>query len=161
MATPLRLKSERVGKVELTGESPYLSVLVDTGVFHLNHEYDYSLPAKFSLDVGDWVSVPFNGRNCLGLITKRSPKTSVAKVQPINRGAKGPKIPVDHLKFYRAVANRWAKNCGNCSVSQTEIETFLQTDKGDYLARISNLSGFILTSEGTWLLQQNGFQIIL
>lgn len=60
-----------------------------------------------------------------------------------------------------AVANRWAKNCGSCSVSQTEIETFLQTDKGDYLAQISNLSGFILTSEGTWLLQQNGFQIIL
>ena len=108
MATPLRLKSERVGKVELTGESPYLSVLVDTGVFHLDHEYDYSLPAKFSLDVGDWVSVPFNGRNCLGLITKRSPKTSVAKVQPVNRGAKGPRISVEHLKFYQAVANRWA-----------------------------------------------------
>ena len=108
MATPLKLKSERVGKVELTDENPFLSVLVDTGVYHLDHEYDYSLPAKFNLDVGDWVSVPFNGRNCLGLVTKRSSKTSVAKVQPINRGAKGPKISVDQLKFYRAVANRWA-----------------------------------------------------
>ena len=108
MAAPLKLKSERVGKVALTDENPYLSVLVDTGVYHLDYEYDYSLPAKFNLDVGDWVSVPFNGRNCLGLIAKRSPKTSVAKVQPIIRGAKGPRISVEHLKFYQAVANRWA-----------------------------------------------------
>ena len=60
-----------------------------------------------------------------------------------------------------SVANRWAKNCGNCSVTQTEIETFLNTPDGDKLIYKSKLSGFILTSEGTWLLQQNGFQIIL
>lgn len=108
MATPLKLKSERVGKVKLTDENPYLSVLVDNGVFHLEHEYDYSLPAKLNLNVGDWVSVPFNGKNCLGLITQRKASPAIAKVQPINRGAKGPKISVEHIKFYQAVAKRWA-----------------------------------------------------
>lgn len=108
MATPLKLKSERVGKVKLTDENPYLSVLVDTGVFHLEDEYDYSLPAKFNLQIGDWVSVPFNGKNCLGIITQRKANSTIPKVQPINRGAKGPRISIEHIKFYQAVAKRWA-----------------------------------------------------
>ena len=49
MSSPLKLKSERVGKVSLAKEEPYLSVLVDTGVFHLDQVFDYSLPAKFDL----------------------------------------------------------------------------------------------------------------
>jgi len=60
-----------------------------------------------------------------------------------------------------SVANRWAKNCGDCSVSQTEIDNFLNTEKGEELIYISNLSGYIYTQNGVWLLQQNGFQIIL
>ena len=60
-----------------------------------------------------------------------------------------------------STANRWAKNCGDCSVTQTEIDTFLNTEEGDQLIYTSNLSGFILITNGTWLLQQNGFQIIL
>jgi primosomal protein N' (replication factor Y) len=108
MATPLKLKSERVGKISLVEENPYLSVLVDTGVLHLDHEFDYSLPAKFNVGIGDWVSVPFNGRNCLGLVTGRSNSTSVSKVSPINRTAKGPKLSSAHISLYRAVAKRWA-----------------------------------------------------
>ncbi|MFM1758494.1 MAG: hypothetical protein RL193_1071 [Actinomycetota bacterium] len=108
MATPLKLKSERVGKATLASSSPYLSVLVDTGVFHLDYEFDYSLPAKFDLAAGDWVSVPFNGRNCLGLITKRSENSALSKISTINRGAKGPYISPEHLALYKAVADRWA-----------------------------------------------------
>jgi len=108
MTTPLKLKSERVGKVTLTEDRPFLSVLVDTGVFHLDYEFDYSLPSKFSLQPGNWVSVPFHGRNCLGLIVSRSAKSAVSKVQPINRGVKGPFISTEHLKLYRSVAERWA-----------------------------------------------------
>ena len=37
MSAPLKLKSERIGKVQLASEEPYLSVLVDTGVLHLDH----------------------------------------------------------------------------------------------------------------------------
>lgn len=111
MQTPLRLKSERLGKIAIAESNPYLSVLVDTGVFHLDQEFDYSLPAKFDLNVGDWVSVPFHGRNCLGLITGRSSKDGASKLQqikPINRAAKGPKISAEHLRLYQAVAKRWA-----------------------------------------------------
>jgi hypothetical protein len=60
-----------------------------------------------------------------------------------------------------SVANRWSRNCGDCSVSQAEIEAFLLTEKGIELTYISGLSGYIYTQNGTWLLQQNGYQLIL
>lgn len=107
MQAPLKLKSERVGKLTLAEENPFLSVLVDTGVLHLDYEFDYLLPDKFDLHPGHWVSVPFNGRNCLGLITSRSDKSAQKKLLPINRGIKGPYISPDHLNFYKKVASRW------------------------------------------------------
>ena len=60
-----------------------------------------------------------------------------------------------------SVANRWSKNCASCSVSQEEIDAFLLTDKGIELAQKAELGGFILLENGTWLLQENGYQIIL
>lgn len=108
MSAPLKLKSERVGRTKIAEQNPYLSVLVDTGVFHLDQEYEYSLPAKLDAKPGEWVSVPFHGKNCLGLIVNRSAKSSVAKVLPINRLAKGPRISRKHLDFYLAVSQRWA-----------------------------------------------------
>jgi hypothetical protein len=60
-----------------------------------------------------------------------------------------------------SIANRWSKNCANCSVTQAEIDAFLLTEKGDELSYISGLSGYIMTQNGTWLLQQNGYQIII
>jgi primosomal protein N' (replication factor Y) len=107
MQAPLKLKSERVGKLTLAEENPILSVFVDTGVFHLDYEFDYLLPSKFDLKPGQWVSVPFNGRNCLGLVASRSNKSATRKALPINRGIKGPYISPDHLNFYKKVANRW------------------------------------------------------
>jgi hypothetical protein len=60
-----------------------------------------------------------------------------------------------------SVANRWSKNCASCSVSQAEIDAFLLTEKGEELAAKADLGGFILLQNGTWLLQENGYQIIL
>jgi hypothetical protein len=60
-----------------------------------------------------------------------------------------------------SIANRWSRNCANCTVTQAEIDAFLLTEKGDELAYISGLSNYILGSNGAWLLQQNGYQIIL
>jgi hypothetical protein len=67
----------------------------------------------------------------------------------------------DQTDRFLSVANRWSRNCGDCSVSQAEIDAFLLTEKGDELTYISGLSGYLLTQNGTWLLQQNGYQIIL
>lgn len=60
-----------------------------------------------------------------------------------------------------SISNRWSRNCANCSVTQAEIDAFLLTEKGDELSYISGLSGYIMTQNGTWLLQQNGYQIII
>lgn len=60
-----------------------------------------------------------------------------------------------------SVASRWAKNCGNCSVSQAEIEAFLLTEEGKELAQLAGLGGYLEIQNGAWLLQQNGYQIIL
>ena len=108
MAAPLRLKSERVGKVTLATERPYLSVLVDTGVFHLDQPYDYSLPERYQVEPGQWVSVPFHGKNLQGLVIERKAISNVSKVLPINRVIKGAYISPAHLELFMAIAKRWA-----------------------------------------------------
>lgn len=60
-----------------------------------------------------------------------------------------------------SIANRWSRNCANYTVTQAEIDAFLLTEKGDELAYTSGLSGYITIENGAWLLQENGYQIIL
>jgi hypothetical protein len=67
----------------------------------------------------------------------------------------------DETDKFISIANRWSRNCGDCSVSQAEIEAFMETEKGKELISNSDLSGYILDQNGAWLLQQNGYQIIL
>lgn len=67
----------------------------------------------------------------------------------------------DSVDKLLSVTNRWSKNCASCSVSQEEIDAFLLTDKGIELAQKAELGGFILLQNGTWVLQENGYQIIL
>ena len=111
MVAPLRLKSEKVGKTKISLERPFLRVLVDTGVFHLDQEYDYLLPQKYDLAPGQWASVPFRNRNCAALIVSRSdhPSETIAtsKILPINRPIRAPFVDTECLNFYREVAQRW------------------------------------------------------
>ena len=108
MVQPLQLKRERVGRTKIASNLPFLSVLVDTGVFHLDQPYDYAVPEKLDPKVGEWVSVPFNGRNCSGLILERRSSTNSSGIKPINRIIKGPAITGKLYEFYKAVAKRWA-----------------------------------------------------
>jgi len=75
LVSPLKLKREGVGKVPIASKDPFLSVLVDTGVYHLDQPYEYALPEKLNVEIGSWVSVPFNSRNCLGLVIDRYSKS--------------------------------------------------------------------------------------
>jgi hypothetical protein len=59
-----------------------------------------------------------------------------------------------------SVANRWAKNCGNCSVTQAEIDAFLLTAKGIELKAKAVTNGYIVTTAGTWTVYNTGYQII-
>mgnify|MGYP003704080657 CR=1 FL=1 len=112
MVSPLRLKREVVGKAPIASSNPFLSILVDTGVFHLDQPYEYLLLEKIEVEIGDWVSVPFNGRNCLGLIVDRYGKSrnysAASKTLPINRKVKGDRVSPKHLELYRAIAARWS-----------------------------------------------------
>lgn len=108
MVAPLKLKREKVGSPKPASSAPVLSVLVDTGVYHLDQEFDYLLPEKFEVAPGEWVSVPFKGKNRIGLVTKRSELKSGAKLSFINKPILGPKISSDFLHLYRAIASRWA-----------------------------------------------------
>lgn len=132
MATPLKLKSERIGKIALAESDPYLSVLVDTGVFHLDQPYDYLLPAKYDVQIGQWVSVPFNGRNCQGLVISRSSRSKATGLLPINRPLKAEVIPVELLSLYREVAARWA-----CPIF--DVLRFVNRNRENALAKVSDI----------------------
>ena len=106
MVAPLRLKREKVGTPTISTVDPKLSILVDTGVYHLDQIFDYLLPEKFEVNPGDWVSVPFKGSNRIGLVISREAFRIGSKLSFINRPAIGPKIDEKFLRFYRSVSDR-------------------------------------------------------
>jgi hypothetical protein len=67
----------------------------------------------------------------------------------------------EDIDKFISVVNRFARNCGDCSVSQAEIDAFKITAFAKEMAYKNQLGGYILTQNGVWLLQQNGYQIIL
>ena len=142
MASPLRLRSEKVGKPEIARSKPIVSVLVDTGVYHLDGEYDYLLPDKFDLKAGDWVSVPFKGRNCLGLIVNRTDKSNIQKLEFITRPAKAPHLDLEFIAFYRAISGRWAVPIFDVLRFVVKVKTNLvKTENESSMGAISNKSG--------------------
>jgi primosomal protein N' (replication factor Y) len=108
MVAPLKLKRERYGKPEINSNRPVLSVLVDTGIYHLDSEYDYLLSAKFEVEAGQWVSVPFRNQNLRGLVINRSAKSVNMKLSFINKPISGNLIDGNFLSLYRKIADRWA-----------------------------------------------------
>lgn len=60
-----------------------------------------------------------------------------------------------------SVAKRFSKKCGDCSVTQAEIEAFMDDDLGKLLMKKSKLGGYVLNQNGSWLLQQNGYKILI
>jgi hypothetical protein len=62
---------------------------------------------------------------------------------------------------FLSICNRYAKNCGDCSVTQAEIETFMDDDFGKFIMKKSKLGGYLLKQNGSWLLQQNGYKILI
>jgi len=73
---PLRLKAQRVSsKVVITENSPVAQICVDTGVFHLQNNFDYSIPMYLSdvIAAGVLVKVPFGKSEVLGYVVSREP----------------------------------------------------------------------------------------
>jgi len=86
---PLRLKAQRVAnKVVIAKTSPVAQVCVDTGVFHLQNNFDYSIPESISdqLIPGTLVKVPFGKSEVLGYVVSRSPgEFETSKLKPISK----------------------------------------------------------------------------
>jgi len=77
---PLRLRQERVQpKQRISDVSPYASVLVDHGIFHMDSIYDYLVPASLEEKIvpGQLVEVPFNQKKKLGIVLARSSHSSI------------------------------------------------------------------------------------
>ena len=72
---PLKLRRERAPRPTPSAalEAPIATVLVDSGLLHLDQEFDFLIPHEFSEQVkfGSLVKVPFNKGKTLGVVTGR------------------------------------------------------------------------------------------
>ncbi len=66
--------------------APIASVLVDTGVVHLDRPFDYLVPAKWEEVAlpGTLVRVPFSGRLCDGIVLERIEASNHQSLKPIS-----------------------------------------------------------------------------
>jgi len=94
--------------------SPIARVLVDTGVFHLDQEFDFLVPEDLSEIAvpGTSVRVPFNGRKCDGFIVGRANSSAhVGRMQYIDKvNHEIPLLTSSILNLSRAVARKYASN---------------------------------------------------
>lgn len=94
--------------------SPIARVLVDTGVFHLDQEFDFLVPEEFSESAVPGVSVRvlFNGRKCEGYIVSRvNSSAHVGRMQYLDKiNDATPLLTSNILNLSRAVAKRYASN---------------------------------------------------
>ena len=94
--------------------SPIARVLVDTGVFHLDQEFDFLVPEELSeiATPGVSVRVPFNGRKCDGFIVGRANSSAhVGRMQYVDKvNYETPLLTSSVLNLSRAVARKYASN---------------------------------------------------
>ena len=110
---PLRLKAEVAKRqaIATTSHSVLAKVHVDSGVYHLDKPYDYSIPDSFfnQISVGVRVQVPFNGREVEGLVAQVVEVDSIAGLKPISKVLSAVSIASEEsLKLIEAVSSAWA-----------------------------------------------------
>jgi len=110
---PLRLKAEVVKRAMLapTSQRVIAKVHVDSGVYHLDKPYDYSIPDSIfdEISVGVRVQVPFNGREVEGLVITTAPAESLAGLRPISKVLSGVSVASrKSLDLIDAIARAWA-----------------------------------------------------
>lgn len=110
---PLRLKAEVAKRPTLTptSQSVIAKVHVDSGVYHLDKPYDYSIPDSLfgEILVGVRVQVPFNGREVEGLVINTYPAGSLAGLKPISKILSGVSVASrKSLELIDAISTSWA-----------------------------------------------------
>ena len=113
LSRPLRLKSEVVQRDrEISSASlPVVQVWVDSGVFHLDSLFDYSIPKDFeeSIQIGMRIEVPFNGRQVEAFVVDRIAGSTNSKLKSISKVlSPTPVASKKSIALITSVAKRWA-----------------------------------------------------
>lgn len=112
----LTLVRQRTPKTpgKAASNSPIARVLVDTGVFHLDQEFDFLVPEELSeiAKPGVSVRVPFNGRKCEGYIVGRANSSAhIGRMQFLDKvNNETPVLTSNILNLSRTVARKYASN---------------------------------------------------
>ncbi|MEY4282541.1 MAG: hypothetical protein RL467_97 [Actinomycetota bacterium] len=111
----LRLKSQIIARPESPAvDNPFVRTWVDTGVFHLDQSFDYSVPEVLSdlVQVGVRVQVPFNGREVEALVLERFEASKVSGlIKPISKVLSPHPVATQlSIQLIDAVCKRWATN---------------------------------------------------
>ncbi len=112
---PLRLKAEVAKRESIKSEqSTFVAqIQVDTGVYHLDQPYDYSIPSQLidQVSIGVRVQVPFGGREVEGLILGIADGSAIGGLKPISKVISSISIAsTDLLSLIGEVAQAWAAN---------------------------------------------------
>ena len=85
----LRLRREVAPAVALppTRELPVADIWVDASVYHLDTPFSYLVPEKFTdlISVGSLVSVPFHGREVVGVVVARRESSGESGLKSISK----------------------------------------------------------------------------
>jgi primosomal protein N' (replication factor Y) len=112
---PLRLKAEVAKRETLRSEqSTFVAkIQVDTGIYHLDQPYDYSIPSQLidQVATGVRVQVPFGGREVEGLVLSVLEGSAIGGLKPISKVISPISVAsVDLLNLILAVSQAWAAN---------------------------------------------------
>lgn len=112
---PLRLKAEVAKRETLRSEqsSFVAEIQVDTGVYHLDQPYDYSIPSQLidQVATGVRVQVPFGGREVEGLVLSILEGFAIGGLKPISKVISPISVAsLDLLSLIDAVSQAWAAN---------------------------------------------------
>ena len=112
---PLRLKAEVAKREYVKAEqSNFVArVQVDTGVYHLDQPYDYSIPSNIleQVSTGVRVQVPFGGREVEGIVLSKTNTSAIGGLKPISKVISPISVASSSLlNLIFEVSKAWAAN---------------------------------------------------
>jgi primosomal protein N' (replication factor Y) len=112
---PLRLKAEVAKRASLRADQSNFvaQIQVDTGVYHLDQPYDYSIPSQLidQVSIGIRVQVPFGGREVEGLVLNVVEGSAIGGLKAISKVISPISVASSYLlNLIEEVAQAWAAN---------------------------------------------------
>ena len=111
---PLKLRSEKVAaKQNPAKDRPYVSVIVDTRVFHLDQPYSYIVPEVLTdkVEVGSLIKVPFGRAITEGIVIERNDGQSISGLKFVEGIiSKFPIVTLNQISLFQTVAARYGSS---------------------------------------------------